>query len=79
MTEAEEKEVERNRLRSDIIDTMLAGMNIHRPDLTYPASHSDMNVCVSALLRMYEVKRRPLIADKVLLSFPIQKSLEEDV
>jgi hypothetical protein len=47
-------------LENDVIDTMLAGLKEWRPDLSYPESHSDMQGCVRALLRMYELKRRPL-------------------
>lgn len=48
------------RLESDIIETMLAGLKEWRPDLSYPESHSDMQGCVRALFRMFEIKRRPL-------------------
>lgn len=44
----------------EMIETMLAGLHEWRPDLKYPESHSDMQGCVRALLRMYEVKRRPI-------------------
>ncbi len=47
-------------LASDMIDTMLAGLKEWRPDLSYPESHSDMQGCVRAVLRMFEVKRRPI-------------------
>lgn len=47
-------------LASDIIDTLLAGHHEWRPDLSYPQSHSDMQGAVFALLRMYDVKRRPI-------------------
>jgi len=47
-------------LERDIIETLLAGLSEWRPDLRYPESHSDMQGCVRALLRMYEVKRRPI-------------------
>lgn len=48
-------------LESQIIETMLAGLKEWRPDLIYPESHSDMQGCVRGLLRMFEVKRRPLV------------------
>lgn len=42
-------------LLHQIIETMLAGNGGK-----YPESHSDMNYCVRGLLKMYDVKRRPL-------------------
>jgi hypothetical protein len=42
-------------LLHQVIETMLAGNGGK-----YPESHSDMNYCVQALLKMYDVKRRPL-------------------
>lgn len=47
-------------LARDLIDTMIAGLHEWRPDLSYPESGSDMQGCVRALLRMYEIKRRPI-------------------
>jgi hypothetical protein len=49
-----------DQLESDIIETLLAGHHEWRPDLDYPQSHSDMQGAVRGLLRMFEVKRRPL-------------------
>lgn len=51
------------RLEHDIIETLIAGHKEWRPDLSYPASYSDMQGAVRGLLRMYEVKRRPLAVD----------------
>lgn len=51
------------KLESDIIETLLAGHNEWRPDLSYPESHSDMQGAVRGLLRMYDVKRRPVAVD----------------
>lgn len=48
------------RLEADIIETLLAGHHEWRPDLAYPESHSDMQGAVRGLLKMFEVKRRPL-------------------
>ena len=45
-------------LLHQIIETMLAGNGGK-----YPESHSDMNYCVRGLLKMYDVKRRPLAID----------------
>ena|SRR5436309_2895773 len=56
-------------LERDIIETMLAGLKQWRPDLKYPESHSDMQGCVMALLRMYEVKRRPIALNEKDLLF----------
>jgi hypothetical protein len=50
------------RLESEIIETLLAGLKEWRPDLGYPASHSDMQGCVRGMMRMYHVERRPLAA-----------------
>jgi hypothetical protein len=49
-----------DQLESDICETLLAGLHEWRPDLCYPESRSDMQGCVRALLRMYDVKRRPV-------------------
>ncbi len=43
-----------------LIETMLAGLKEWRPDLAYPESHSDLQGCVRALLRRFEIKQRPL-------------------
>lgn len=51
------------RLESDIIATLIAGHKEWRPDLAYPESHSDMQGAVRGLLRMFEVRRRPLAVD----------------
>jgi hypothetical protein len=48
------------RLESDMIETFLAGHHEWRPDLPYPESHSDMQGGMRAVLRMFDVKRRPL-------------------
>lgn len=48
------------QLEHDIIETLIAGHKEWRPDLNYPESHSDMQGAVRALLRMFEVKRRPI-------------------
>ena len=56
MTPAEEAEVLSRALRSEIIKTMLAARSG-----AYPESHSDMDAAVRALLRMFEVTRRPLV------------------
>ena len=50
-------------LESQVIETMLAGLKVWRPDLSYPESFSDMQGCVRALLIMYEIKRRPIAVD----------------
>lgn len=45
-------------LQYQIIETMMAG-NGNK----FPESHSDMQYCVRALLRMFEVKRSPIAID----------------
>ncbi len=47
-------------LESDLVATLLAGLKEWRPDLAYPESHSDMQACVRAALRMFDIKRLPL-------------------
>lgn len=57
-------------LENDIIETLLAGHHEWRSDLKYPESHSDMQGAVRGLLRMFEVKRRPL-------AMPVKEMLSE--
>jgi hypothetical protein len=47
-------------LESEIIETFIAGHHEWRPDLSYPESHSDMCGGARALMRMFEIKRRPI-------------------
>jgi len=47
-------------LECAIIETLIAGHKEWRPDLSYPESHSDMQAAVRGLLRMFDVKRRPI-------------------
>lgn len=56
------------KLEREIIETFLAGHHEWRPDLAYPESHSDMQGGVRALLRMYEIKRRPIALERKDLS-----------
>ncbi len=49
-----------HNLQYEIRDTMLAGLKQWRSDLSYPESHSDMQACIHALLREFEIKRRPI-------------------
>lgn len=57
-------------LENEIIDTLLAGHHEWRRDLAYPESHSDMQGAVRGLLRMFDVKRRPL-------AIPVREMLSE--
>ena len=57
-------------LEKEIIDTMIAGLHEWRPDLNYPQSHSDMQGCVRALLRMFYVNRHPISVE-----LPIDESV----
>lgn len=50
-------------LEHEMIETFLAGHHLYRPDLSYPESHSDMQGGIRALLRMFDIKRRPLAVD----------------
>ena len=52
-----------DQLERDIIETLLAGHHEWRPDLGYPESHSDMQGAVRGLLRVFEIRRRPLPFD----------------
>jgi hypothetical protein len=52
-----------DKLEADIIETLLAGHREWRPDLAYPESYSDMQAAVRGLLRMFDVRRRPLAID----------------
>ncbi len=47
-------------LEGQIIETLIAGHKEWRPDLAYPESRSDMQGAVRGLLRMFDVKRRPI-------------------
>ena len=53
------------RLCSEMIETFLAGHHQWRIDLPYPQSHSDMKGGMMAVLKMFDVKRRPIaLSDK---------------
>ncbi len=47
-------------LENQMLDTTRAGLHEWRPDLDYPESCSDMKACIRGLLKMFEIKRRPL-------------------
>lgn len=47
-------------LEVQIIETLKAGLQQWRPDLSYPESHSDMQACVRGLMQMFDITRRPL-------------------
>jgi len=47
-------------LENDMINTLVAGLKEWRSDLDFPQSYSDMQACVRGLMKMYEIKRRPL-------------------
>ena len=61
------------KLESEIIQTFLAGHHEWRPDLDYPESHSDMAGGVRALLRMFEIKRRPVALDRGEIVHPAER------
>lgn len=50
-------------LENDLIETFMAGHAEWRPDLPYPESHSDMQAGMMAVLRMFEIKKRPIAID----------------
>ncbi len=47
-------------LESEMIHTMIAGLNRDRPDLRYPESWSDMQSSVRALLQRFIITARHL-------------------
>jgi hypothetical protein len=53
-----------NTLEQQIIETLIAGHKEWRPDLNYPQSHSDMQGAVRGLIRMFDVKRRPIALER---------------
>ena len=57
-------------LESDLIITMIGGLKEWRSDLDYPESHSDMDGCIRAVLRKYEVKLRPVVLDRAEIEEP---------
>jgi hypothetical protein len=51
---------EYRQLESDVIQTLIAGLKEWRPDLYGPESMSDYQACFRGLLKMYELRRRPI-------------------
>ena len=51
-------------LESALMETFKAGLHEWRPDLDYPQSASDMSGGMRALIRMFEIKRRPIALDR---------------
>lgn len=64
---------EYSALEGEIIETFLAGHHEWRPDLAYPESHSDMQGGARALLRMFEIKRRPVALDRGEIVHPKER------
>lgn len=56
-------EPQSQQLLSDMTETFLAGHHEWRPDLAYPQSHSDVHGGIMALMKVYEIKRRPLAVE----------------
>lgn len=52
-----------SRLEDEIIETFLAGHHQYRPDLPYPQSRSDLSGGVRALMKTFDIKRRPIPLD----------------
>ena len=48
-------------LERAMIETFIAGLHEWRSDLNYPESYSDMQAGIRGLLKMFDVKRRPLV------------------
>ncbi len=61
------------QLESAIVETFLAGHHEWRPDLHYPESHSDMQGGARALMRMFEIKRRPIALDRGEIVHPKER------
>lgn len=51
-------------LETALIETFLAGHHEWRPDLKYPESASDMSGGMRALMRMFDIKRRPIALER---------------
>lgn len=49
-----------NILEAQIIESLLAGHHLYRPDLSYPESYSDMQAAVRGLMKMFKIERRAL-------------------
>ena len=47
-------------LERELIEPMLAGLKEWRSDLDYPESHSDMQACARAVMRMFNITRAAL-------------------
>jgi len=50
-------------LENQLIETFVAGHKEWRPDLAYPESYSDMQGGMMAVMRMFDIKRRPIAID----------------
>jgi len=48
------------QLECDIMDTLKAGLQRSRSDLSYPESASDMTWAIQALMEMFKIERRPV-------------------
>ena len=64
---------EYDKLEDEIIKTFFAGHHEWRSDLAYPESYSDMQGGARALLRMFEIKRRPVALDRGDLVHPAER------
>lgn len=42
-------------LESELIQTAQSGLHGYRPDLDYPESYSDMQACIRAIMKRFEV------------------------
>lgn len=57
-------------LELELIESMEAGLHEWRPDLAYPESYSDMQAAVRGVLKMFEIKRRPIGITDVAICEP---------
>ncbi len=52
--------LEYRELMSQMLDTFMAARHGQ-----YPQSHSDLEVCLGSLIKMFEIKRRPIALDRL--------------
>jgi hypothetical protein len=65
--------LEFEQLECALIETFLAGHHEWRADLDYPESWSDMQGGARALIRMFEIKRRPVALDRGEIVHPKER------
>lgn len=61
------------KLEADMMESFLAGHHEYRRDLKYPESHSDMQAGLRVLMRVFDIKRRPIPLDRSDIIAPAQQ------